>query len=40
MSGKPTAMITGAAGGIGAGLIEGFLELGYNVVANACYANQ
>jgi NAD(P)-dependent dehydrogenase (short-subunit alcohol dehydrogenase family) len=26
MSGKPTAIITGAAGGIGEGLVEGFLR--------------
>ena len=40
MSGKPTAIITGAAGGIGAGLVEGFLELGYNVVATSRHANR
>jgi NAD(P)-dependent dehydrogenase (short-subunit alcohol dehydrogenase family) len=35
MSGKKTAIITGAAGGIGAGLVEGFLREGYNVVATS-----
>jgi len=35
MSGKKTAIITGASGGIGAGLVEGFLEEGYNVVATS-----
>ena len=40
MSGKKTAIITGASGGIGAGLVEGFLEEGYNVVATSRHANQ
>jgi len=35
MSGKKTAIITGASGGIGAGLVEGFLEAGYSVVATS-----
>ncbi len=35
MSGKQTAIITGATGGIGEGLVERFLEEGYNVVATA-----
>jgi len=35
MSGKRTAIITGASGGIGAGLVEGFLREGYNVVATS-----
>src|SRR5580698_10195813 len=35
MSGKKTAIITGAAGGIGLGLVEGFLREGYNVVATS-----
>jgi NAD(P)-dependent dehydrogenase (short-subunit alcohol dehydrogenase family) len=39
MSGKKTAIITGASGGIGAGLVEGFLEEGYNVVATSRDAN-
>jgi NAD(P)-dependent dehydrogenase (short-subunit alcohol dehydrogenase family) len=40
MPGKQTAIITGAAGGIGAGLVERFLEEGYNVVATSRHANQ
>jgi NAD(P)-dependent dehydrogenase (short-subunit alcohol dehydrogenase family) len=35
MSDKKTAIITGASGGIGAGLVEGFLKEGYNVVATS-----
>src|SRR5580658_8766610 len=35
MLGKKTAIITGASGGIGAGLVEGFLREGYNVVATS-----
>jgi NAD(P)-dependent dehydrogenase (short-subunit alcohol dehydrogenase family) len=35
MAGKQTAIVTGASGGIGSGLVEGFLEEGYNVVATA-----
>jgi NAD(P)-dependent dehydrogenase (short-subunit alcohol dehydrogenase family) len=35
MPGKKTAIITGASGSIGAGLIEGFLGEGYNVVATS-----
>jgi NAD(P)-dependent dehydrogenase (short-subunit alcohol dehydrogenase family) len=35
MSDKETAIITGASGGIGAGLVEGFLREGYNVVATS-----
>jgi NAD(P)-dependent dehydrogenase (short-subunit alcohol dehydrogenase family) len=35
MSGKKTAIITGASGGIGAGLVDGFLKEGYNVVATS-----
>jgi len=35
MSGKQTAIITGASGGIGAGLVEGFLGAGCNVVATS-----
>ncbi|MGB6383958.1 MAG: SDR family oxidoreductase [Terriglobales bacterium] len=40
MSGKKTAIITGASGGIGAGLVEGFLKEGYNVVATSRDANR
>jgi len=40
MSGKKTAIITGASGGIGAGLVEGFLSEGYNVVATSREANR
>ena len=35
MSAKQTAIITGASGSIGAGLVEGFLREGYNVVATS-----
>ncbi len=35
MSGNKTAIITGASGGIGSGLVEGFLREGYNVVATS-----
>jgi NAD(P)-dependent dehydrogenase (short-subunit alcohol dehydrogenase family) len=35
MSDKKTAIVTGASAGIGAGLVEGFLEEGYNVVATS-----
>jgi len=35
MSGEKTAIITGATGGIGTGLVEGFLEEGYNIVATS-----
>jgi len=40
MSDKQTAIITGASGGIGAGLVEGFLKDGYNVVATSREANR
>jgi NAD(P)-dependent dehydrogenase (short-subunit alcohol dehydrogenase family) len=40
MSGKKTAIITGASGGIGAGLVEGFKTEGYNVVATSRRANR
>ena len=32
---KQTALITGASSGIGLGLTRGFLEAGFNVVANS-----
>jgi len=38
-SAKKTAIVTGASGGIGAGLVEGFLEQGYNVVATSHKVN-
>jgi NAD(P)-dependent dehydrogenase (short-subunit alcohol dehydrogenase family) len=40
MPGKKTAIITGASGGIGAGLVEGFLREGYNVVATSREASR
>jgi NAD(P)-dependent dehydrogenase (short-subunit alcohol dehydrogenase family) len=40
MSGNKTAIVTGASGGIGAGLVEGFLREGYNVVATSRDTNQ
>jgi NAD(P)-dependent dehydrogenase (short-subunit alcohol dehydrogenase family) len=40
MSGKKTAIVTGASGGIGAGLVEGFLIEGYNVVATSRQPNR
>jgi NAD(P)-dependent dehydrogenase (short-subunit alcohol dehydrogenase family) len=40
MSGKKTAIVTGASQGIGAGLVEAFLEEGYNVVATSRDASQ
>lgn len=40
MSGKKTAIITGASGGIGTGLVEGFLAEGYNVVATSKVMNR
>jgi NAD(P)-dependent dehydrogenase (short-subunit alcohol dehydrogenase family) len=35
MSDRKTAIVTGASGGIGAGLVEAFLREGYNVVATS-----
>jgi NAD(P)-dependent dehydrogenase (short-subunit alcohol dehydrogenase family) len=40
MAGKKTAIVTGASGGIGAGLVEGFLREGYNVVATSREPNR
>src|SRR3989475_4126877 len=40
MSAKKTAIITGAQQGIGAGLVEGFLKAGYNVVGTSRHATQ
>jgi NAD(P)-dependent dehydrogenase (short-subunit alcohol dehydrogenase family) len=40
MWGKKTAIVTGASGGIGAGLVDGFLREGYNVVATSREPNR
>lgn len=40
MSGKKTAIITGASGGIGRGLIETFLREGYDVVGTSRHASR
>ncbi len=40
MPDKKTAIVTGASGGIGAGLVEGFLAKGYNVVATSRNASK
>ena len=40
MSDKKTAIVTGASGGIGSGLVEGFLKQGYNVLATSRNASQ
>jgi len=40
MSDKKTAIVTGASGGIGAGLVEAFVKEGYNVVATSRNFNQ
>jgi NAD(P)-dependent dehydrogenase (short-subunit alcohol dehydrogenase family) len=40
MSGKKTAMVTGASGGIGAGLVGDFLKRGYGVVATSLNASR
>src|ERR1700693_301469 len=32
---RKTAIVTGASQGIGAGVVKGFVERGYNVVANS-----
>ncbi len=40
MSDMKAAIITGASGGIGSGLVDGFLREGYNVVATALNATQ
>ena len=39
MPGKKTAIVTGASGGIGSGLVARFAEEGYNVVATSHKAN-
>ena len=38
MSGKKTAIVTGASGGLGAGLVEEFLKRGYSLVATSLNA--
>jgi len=40
MSDNKTAIVTGASGGIGAGLVEAFLKEGYNVVGTSLSATQ
>jgi NAD(P)-dependent dehydrogenase (short-subunit alcohol dehydrogenase family) len=40
MADKKTVIVTGAQQGIGAGLVEGFLKEGYNVVATSLSASQ
>lgn len=40
MSARKTAIVTGAQQGIGAGLVDGFLKEGYNVVATSLAATQ
>jgi NAD(P)-dependent dehydrogenase (short-subunit alcohol dehydrogenase family) len=40
MSDKKTAIITGASGGIGAGLVEAFLDEGFNVVGTSLHTHQ
>jgi NAD(P)-dependent dehydrogenase (short-subunit alcohol dehydrogenase family) len=40
MSERKTAIVTGASGGIGAGLVVAFLQEGYNVVATSLNAGQ
>ena len=40
MSDKKTAIVTGAGGGIGAGLVDAFLKQGYNVVATSLHVTQ
>jgi NAD(P)-dependent dehydrogenase (short-subunit alcohol dehydrogenase family) len=40
MSNKKTAVVTGAGGGIGLGLVDAFLKEGYNVVGTSLNASQ
>ncbi|HEY4950224.1 MAG TPA: SDR family oxidoreductase [Candidatus Acidoferrales bacterium] len=40
MTEKKTAIVSGASGGIGGGLVEGFLKQGYNVVATSLNTSQ
>jgi len=40
MAGAKTAVVTGASQGIGAGVVEGFLKKGYNVVGTSLHVSQ
>jgi NAD(P)-dependent dehydrogenase (short-subunit alcohol dehydrogenase family) len=40
MADEKTAIVTGASRGIGAGLVEAFLNEGYNAVATSRYVSQ
>jgi NAD(P)-dependent dehydrogenase (short-subunit alcohol dehydrogenase family) len=40
MSNRKTAIITGASGGIGAGLVDAFLKEGYDVVATSLHTSR
>src|SRR5579871_6728382 len=40
MPGAKTAIVTGASGGIGSGVVEAFLKEGYNVVATSRHTGQ
>jgi NAD(P)-dependent dehydrogenase (short-subunit alcohol dehydrogenase family) len=40
MPDKKTAIITGASGSIGTGLVQGFLKQGFNVVATSLHSSQ
>jgi NAD(P)-dependent dehydrogenase (short-subunit alcohol dehydrogenase family) len=40
MSNRKTAIITGASGGIGTGLVDAFLKEGYDVVATSLHTNR
>jgi NAD(P)-dependent dehydrogenase (short-subunit alcohol dehydrogenase family) len=40
MPGEKTVIVTGASGGIGSGLVEGFLREGYNVIATSREASR
>src|SRR5450432_1556494 len=39
-SSQKTAIVTGASQGIGAGVVKGFVERGFNVVANSRHVSQ
>jgi len=40
MSNRKTAIITGASGGIGTGLVDAFLKEGYDVVATSLHTSR